>query len=101
MDVKFLNLTYLQGKNIQRFQFTAINYASRIRALNIYCRQNQLNIIDFVDYVIDKYLTRIHTIRTERGHEFHAKFHWQVEDKGMSHVCIKSRSPQLNGKVES
>ena len=39
-------------------------------------------------------------IRTDRGHEFQAKFHWHVEDKGIRHVYIKPRSPQLNGKVE-
>jgi len=39
-------------------------------------------------------------IRTDNGHEFQAKFHWHVEDKGMRHVYIKPRSPQLNGKVE-
>jgi transposase InsO family protein len=27
-------------------------------------------------------------------------FHWQVADKGMEHVYIKARTPQLNGKVE-
>ena len=43
---------------------------------------------------------RIHTIRTDRGHEFQARFHWHVEDKGIRHVYIKPRSPQLNGKVE-
>ena len=31
---------------------------------------------------------------------FQAKFHWHVEDKGIRHVYIKPRSPQLNGKVE-
>ena len=34
------------------------------------------------------------------GTEFPAKFHWQVEDKGIRHAYIKPRSPQLNGKVE-
>ena len=42
----------------------------------------------------------MHTIRTDGGHEFQAKFHWHVEDRGMKHVYIKPRSPQLNGKVE-
>ena len=36
----------------------------------------------------------------DRSHEFQAKFHWHVEDKGIRHVHIKARSPQLNGKVE-
>jgi hypothetical protein len=39
-------------------------------------------------------------IRTDRGHEFQAKFHWHVEDLGIRHDYIKPRSPQLNGKVE-
>jgi transposase InsO family protein len=43
---------------------------------------------------------RIRTIRTDRGHEFQALFHWHVADLGMGHVYIKPRTPQLNGKVE-
>ena len=50
--------------------------------------------------MIEKFPFRIHTIRTDLVHEFQAQFHWQVEDKGMRHVYIKPRSPQLNGKVE-
>jgi transposase InsO family protein len=50
--------------------------------------------------VIDKFPFRIHKVRTDRGHEFQAQFHWHVEDKGMRHVYIKPRTPQLNGKVE-
>ena len=81
-------------------QYTAIDDATRIRALRVYRRHNQKNAIDFIDYVIEKFPFRIHTIRTDRGHEFQAQFHWHVEDKGMRHVYIKPRSPQLNGKVE-
>jgi transposase InsO family protein len=50
--------------------------------------------------VENKFPFRIHTIRTYRGHEFQARFHWHVEDKGIRHRYIKPRSPQLNGKVE-
>ena len=75
--------------------------ATRIRALKIYKRHNQQNAIDFIDYVIEKFPIRIHTILTDRGHEFQAKFHWYVEeDRGIRHVYIKPRSPHLNGKVE-
>ena len=27
-------------------------------------------------------------------------FHWHVEDRGIRHIYIKPRSPQLNGEVE-
>ena len=63
-------------------------------------RHTQKNAIDFVDYVIEKFPFRIHTIRTDRSHEFQAQFHWHVEDLGIRHVYIKPRSPHLNGKVE-
>lgn len=100
MDVKFLTFKALDGSKVRRFQYTAIDDATRVRALKIYQYHNQKSAIDFVDYVIEKFPFRIHTIRTDRGHEFQAQFHWHVEDKGIRHVYIKPRSPQLNGKVE-
>jgi len=100
MDVKFLSLTKKDGKKHRRYQYTAIDDATRIRALKIYRRHNQASAIDFVDYVIEKFPFRIHTVRADRGHEWQAQFHWHVEDKGIRHVYIKPRSPQLNGKVE-
>ena len=100
VDVKFVLLRNFEGTRVRRFQYTAIDDATRIRALKIYPRHNQQNAIKFVDYVIEKFPFRIHTIRTDRGYEFQAQFHWHVEDKGMRHVYVKPRSPQLNGKVE-
>jgi len=58
------------------------------------------NAIDFINYVVKKFPFRIRTIRSDRGHEFQALFHWHVADLGMEHVYIKPRTPQLNGKVE-
>ena len=54
----------------------------------------------FVDHVIQKFPFRIHTVRTDRGHEFQALFHWHLADQGIRHVYIKARTLQLNGKVE-
>jgi hypothetical protein len=53
---------------------------------------NRMNAIKFMDYVIEKFPFRIHTIRADRGHEFQDQFHW--------HVYIRPHSPELNGKVE-
>ncbi len=100
VDVKFLWLIDQSGRRVRRFQYTAIDDATRIRALRIYDKHTQKNAINFVDYVVEKFPFRIHTIRTDRGHEFQAQFHWHVEDKGIQHNYIKPRSPQLNGKVE-
>ena len=100
LDVKFLSFKAKTGATIKRFQYTAIDDATRIRALKIYNKHNQINAMDFVDHVIEKFPFRIQMIRTDRGHEFQTMFHWHVEDRGIRHVYIKPRSPQLNGKVE-
>jgi transposase InsO family protein len=100
VDVKFLTLKKKRGGSVRRYQYTAIDDATRVRALKIYERHTQANAISFIDYVVDKFPFRIQTIRTDRGHEFQALFYWHVADKGMEHVYIKPRTPQLNGKVE-
>ena len=100
MDVKFLTFTGKRGEKIRRFQYTAIDDATRVRALKIYEKHNQANAIDFVDHIIEKFPFRIREIRTDNGHEFQAKFHWHVEDQGIRHAYIKRGTPQLNGKVE-
>lgn len=100
VDVKFLIFKGKDEKPIKRYQYTAIDDATRVRALKIYERHNQANAISFIDYVIAKFPFRIKELRTDNGHEFQAKFHWHVEDKGIRHAYIKPSSPQLNGKVE-
>jgi transposase InsO family protein len=98
--VKFLQLKNREGKTVKRYQYTAIDDATRIRALQIFPKHNQDCAIKFMDHVIEKFPFRINTVRTDRGHEFQARFHWHVEDQGIRHVYIKPRTPQLNGKVE-
>jgi transposase InsO family protein len=98
--VKFLKFVDPAGRKVQRYQFTAVDDATRIRALKVYDRHNQESAIDFIDDVVARFPFRIHTVRTDNGHEFQAKFHWHVEDQGMRHTYIKPRSPNLNGKVE-
>ena len=98
--MKFLTFIGKKGEKVRRFQYTAIDDATRVQALKIYERHTQANAIDFIDHVVARFPFRIHTIRTDRGHEFQSLFHWHVEDAGMSHVYLKPRTPQLNGKVE-
>ncbi|KPJ58472.1 MAG: hypothetical protein AMJ46_14165 [Latescibacteria bacterium DG_63] len=87
VDVKFLSIKAADGTRARRFQYTAIDDATRIRALRIYRRHNQQNAMEFINYVIEKFPFRIHTVRTDRGHEFQAQFHWHVEDKG-DQTCL-------------
>ena len=100
VDVKFLTFNNPEGRKVRRFQTTAIDDATRIRTLKIYPKHTQKNAIHFVDHVLEKFPFRIHTIRTDNGHEFQARFHWHVEDLGIRHVYINPATPRLNGKVE-
>jgi transposase InsO family protein len=100
VDVKFLIFRGKDGKPIKSYQYTAIDDATRVRALQVYTRHTQANAIDFIDCVIKSFPFRIREVRTDNGHEFQAKFHWHVEDQGIRHAYIMPRSPQLNGKVE-
>lgn len=100
IDVKLLTFIGKSGKKVRRFQFTAIDDATRIRALKTYDRHTQANAIAFVDHVIETFPFRIREIRTDNGQEFRARLHWHVEDRSIRHAYIKPSSPQLNGKVE-
>jgi len=100
MDVKFLTFKGKGGQKVRRFQYTAIDDATRVRALKVYEKHTQANAIDFANHIIDKFPFRIREIRTDNDHEFQAKFHWHVEDLGIRHAYIKRGTPQLNGKVE-
>jgi len=100
VDVKFLSFTDKAGKETKRYQYTAIDDVTRARALRIYEKHNQSCAVDFIDYILTKFPFRIHTIQTDNGHEFQAKFHWHCEDLGIRHVYIKPGKPNLNGKVE-
>jgi transposase InsO family protein len=98
--LKSLTFEGKQGEKLRRFQYTAIDDATRVRALKIYERHTQANAIDFANYIIDKFPFRIREIRTDNGHEVQTKVHWHVEDLGIRHAYIKRATPQLNGKVE-
>ena len=100
IDVKFVDLARPNGRKSRRYQYTAIDDATRVRALKIYARHTQANAIDFLDHVIDRFPFRIRQVRTDNGSEFRARFHWHVEDQGIEHRYIKPRTPRLNGKVE-
>jgi hypothetical protein len=55
MDVKFLTFKGKRGEKVRRFQFTAIDDATRVRALKVYEKHTQANAIDFVNHIIAKF----------------------------------------------
>ena len=63
-------------------------------------QHTQVNAIDFIEHIIEKFPFRIRKVRTDNGHELQTKFHWHVDDSGVRHAYIKRGTPQLNGNVE-
>lgn len=61
--VKFLTFQREDGKPIKRYQYTAIDDATRVRVLKIYERHTQANAIAFIDHVITKLPFRIREVR--------------------------------------
>ena len=50
--------------------------------------------IQFMDYVVEKFPFRTSTIRMDWGYEFQARFHWHAT------FVHQHQTPQRNGKVE-
>lgn len=99
IDVKFAIFTK-NGKKTKRYQYTAIDDATRVRVLKMYLAHNQESSIDFVKHVVKELPFRIKMVRTDNGHEFQSKFHWHLMDEGIEHAYIRKGTPRLNGKVE-
>jgi transposase InsO family protein len=98
--VVFLFFTDKAGNRVKWFQYTAIDDATRLRALRILDRHTQPNAIRFIDYAVKNFPFRIRTIQTDNGHKSQSKTHWHIEDLGMEHVYIKPGTPRLTGKME-
>ena len=63
MDVKLLTFIGKKGEKVRRFQYTVIDDTTHVRALKVYEKHTQVNAIDFVDHVIEKFPFRIREIR--------------------------------------
>jgi len=100
VGVKLLIIRGKDGNPVKCYQYTAIDDATRVGALKVYGRHTQANAIDFLDYVIKCFPSRIREVQTDNGRDLQATVHWHVEDQVIGHSYIKPRSPQLNGKVE-
>lgn len=79
------------GEILRRFQYTAIDAATCIRAREVYEKHTQGNAIDFVNYVVEKCPFRISKIPTDHGHEF------QIKSIGTSRTSISNTSTSKCG----
>lgn len=68
VDVKFLMLQDRQDRPVKRFQYTAIDDATRIRVMKVYHRHNQDYAIKFIDHVYIKPRRPYLNGKVERSH---------------------------------
>jgi hypothetical protein len=99
IDVKFLFLRDRAVRRIRRYQYTAVDDATHIRALKVYQNRAQANAIDFLDYVVLRFPFLIRCGHTHKGHKFQSMRHWHAEDCGNLHRDSRLARPHLNGKV--
>ena len=66
---------------------------------DLWGNQTDVKFLTFIEKQGEK-IRRFQYTAIDNGHEFQAKFHWHIEDQGISHAYIKRGTPQLNGKVE-
>ena len=80
VDVKFLIFQGKDGKTIKRYQYTAIDDATRVRALKVYDRHTQANAIAFIDHVIARFPFRIREVRTDNVLSYQSRGSDQAAD---------------------
>jgi len=72
----------------------------KTKALKIYDKHTQASSISFINNVAKKFPFKIKIIRTDNGHNFQTKLHWNVSELGMVHIYIKPATPSLNANME-
>ena len=96
-----IDVKYLEGR--RRFQYTAIDVASKWRYLRAYSKFNQENSIDFVNRLIIKAKEKgidIKRIQTDNGSEFQNDFVSHLTTSSIKHQYIWIHTPDQNGCVE-
>ncbi len=97
VDVKFVPKR-ISG-NLQFYQFTAIDEASRFRVLRIYDHNSTKSAIALLDEVRKVFPTALQRVQTDHGSEFGWDFTWHLRDLGIDHRRIPRGYPEGNGKV--
>jgi transposase InsO family protein len=86
--------------NLQFYQFTAIDEASRFRVLRIFDHNSTKSAVAFLDEVRKVFPTALKRVQTDNGSEFGWDFTWHLRDLGIDHRRIPRGCPEVNGKVE-
>ncbi len=101
VDVKFLTFRGKSGEKVRRFQYTAIDDATRVRALKVYEKHTQANAINFIDYISSKSsLSAFARCGPTTVTSFRPNSIGMSKISGSGTPTSNGALPQLNGKVE-
>lgn len=96
-----IDTKYLEGR--RRFQYTAIDAASKWRFLRAYPKLKQEHTIDFLKRLIQKAKEKgiiIQRIQTDNGLEFQSEVREHLEVQEIQHQYTWIHTPDQNGVVE-
>ncbi len=82
------------------YQFTAVEEATRYRALRIYTHNSIPNAITFIDELRCRLPMAIQRVQTDHGNEFGTNCAWHLRDVRIALRHIPPGCPEANGKVE-
>lgn len=100
-DLIQIDTKYLEGR--KRFQYTAIDVASKWRFLRAYSKLEQNSTIDFMQKLLLKSASKgilIQRIQTDNGLEFQKEMLAFLKENGIEHQYIWIHTPDQNGVVE-
>lgn len=96
-----IDTKYLEGR--RRFQYTAIDVASKWRFIRAYPRLNGAYTRDFLNRLLQKTKEKqilIQRIQTDNGHEFQKEMQTYLETQNIKHQYTWIHTPDQNGVVE-
>lgn len=96
IDTKHL---YWPG-GMKRFQFVAVDVATRIKVTEVYTTASSRSAAAFLATVIERLLFEVQAIQTDNGSGYMGEFHRSVAAAGIAHFFSYPHCPKHNAFVE-
>jgi transposase InsO family protein/transposase-like protein len=84
----------------KRFQFVAVDVATRIKVTEVYTTASSRSAAAFLATVIERLPFEVEAIQTDNGSEYMGEFHRAVAEAGIAHFFSYPHCPKHNAYVE-
>lgn len=96
IDTKHL---YLPG-NTRRFQFVAVDVATRLKVTEVYSTASSRTAAHFLETVLERFPFQVSAVQTDNGSEYLGEFTRSLTARGISHFYSHPHCPKHNAFVE-